>query len=203
MIRCLFTIASVLSLLLFVAVLTVWVQSYWYWDVVEFGFPAHDSVSYGASDSNSQFLLARTFNEHGKAKPRIWSWQRYRHSAGWQSTNTTEWDRGGTRGGFTAGYVAYKPTQLHSGHGRPVSGGTFVIGVPSWFACAVCLLLPLFCLKRRFSRHTLIGICKKCGYDLRASFDRCPECGTPIALLVQAAGRGSQSDLPHATVAGE
>lgn len=52
-------------------------------------------------------------------------------------------------------------------------------------------LLPGFWVKRFIKdRHEracgLTGTCATCGYDLRASKDRCPECGMPIPLKATA-----------------
>lgn len=52
-----------------------------------------------------------------------------------------------------------------------------------WFSILPALFL-LALLYRSISRlrRTRPGFCSKCGYDLRASTERCPECGEPIRL---------------------
>jgi hypothetical protein len=54
---------------------------------------------------------------------------------------------------------------------------TRVTVVPYWIPIsAVAVLLGLSLVIRR---RPPAGHCRRCGYDLRASPDRCPECGTP------------------------
>ncbi len=54
------------------------------------------------------------------------------------------------------------------------------ISVGLWVPALVCLggLYFSFLHGRRRRRRRTLGLCLKCGYDLRASKDRCPECGT-------------------------
>jgi hypothetical protein len=60
---------------------------------------------------------------------------------------------------------------------------SFQILIPYWLLTTVSAILPLFKLRPALrwpkKRYRLShGLCLVCGYDLRATPDRCPECGT-------------------------
>jgi hypothetical protein len=57
------------------------------------------------------------------------------------------------------------------------------LGAPAWFITIVTALLPVCWIvgasrNRRQCRRIANSQCVKCGYDLRATPGRCPECGT-------------------------
>jgi hypothetical protein len=59
------------------------------------------------------------------------------------------------------------------------------IAFPAWLPLAVLSILPVRSLvswrkRRRLQRDRRSGRCINCGYDLRKSTKRCPECGTEI-----------------------
>lgn len=63
---------------------------------------------------------------------------------------------------------------------KPVrAGGTWELSVPAWFIVGMLMIFPLMGARSLWiGRHNRrAGRCVKCGYDLRATPDRCPECG--------------------------
>jgi hypothetical protein len=54
---------------------------------------------------------------------------------------------------------------------------------PAWFVLLLTAMMPVawsrsWILHRRRQRRARLGLSSQCGYDLRATPDRCPECGT-------------------------
>lgn len=82
---------------------------------------------------------------------------------------------------------AYDRARLQSKEdsARQMLGGSYYHEwtFPAWLAAAAASVLPCVTfavpLYRRRQRRRR-GQCAACGYDVRASKDRCPECGTPL-----------------------
>ena len=81
----------------------------------------------------------------------------------WFGRSASEW-------GVQSGLI--KVVEMHETHWR----------IPYWFPMLMFAVQPALWIIgwRRKVRKARAGSCVKCGYDLRASNERCPECGTPI-----------------------
>jgi hypothetical protein len=78
-----------------------------------------------------------------------------------------------TRGGFGVLGLGFSP------HGNTAwGGGRLVVSIPLWLP--ILMLAVLLIRQWRRARRPKSGQCSRCGYDIRASPDRCPECGTPV-----------------------
>lgn len=86
----------------------------------------------------------------------------------------------------------YAQWNIH-GDGLLIKGNDFirlrVLIVPHWvlailFASVPAIRIALAMRKRLVQRRRIsLGLCRLCGYDLRASVGRCPECGAVTTLI--------------------
>jgi hypothetical protein len=77
----------------------------------------------------------------------------------------------------------------YAGNGGQTHGA--YVAIPIWFLLLATGFLPGRATWRAIrARRQRAGLCRACGYDLRASPERCPECGTPrrVGLLTRLRG---------------
>ena len=114
------------------------------------------------------------------ATPPGWNYERYPTPAGvppglWGEVAAR--DRHG--GPLRRLGIAYARTDYNS----PGLGVRRAAYVPHWLVAGSLFVAPAGWLARatRRRRARAAGLCRRCGYDLRASPGRCPECGAAAA----------------------
>jgi hypothetical protein len=184
--RPLFTLAALLSLLLCVAVAVLWVRSVYAYDVLTFVRDADGgsawvrrlldfrslrgglAIGYYRSRMTDAEGVA-SFRRSAPAEPRV--------------LHTSEPPRpyplgdGADPAGRWAHWLGFQLAQRNIGLSRRSDVWHSTLVFPYWAPTALCSIVPLLWLRRRFWHTVPAGHCQSCGYDLRETQQRCPECG--------------------------
>jgi len=179
----LFTVMSAASLLLCAAAISLWARSYHVQDVIVWRRPAT-----AAPRAAWLFIFDKGTLIAGKWE----SPQQFLGVSAFQGSS-----------GYLSPYHDYSkaPALFHESLypmnfiGPRLSFGGFgliiggpIVFLPLWFLAVCAGVLPGWWLawRRRLRARLVAGCCSGCGYDLRASSGRCPECGNPITQKIHA-----------------
>jgi hypothetical protein len=204
--RQIFNMVTLLSLLLALTFLALWVRSYWRLDSIVYSWPAND-VAVGSLDGMATYTFSKGVGYPGV--PRELGWKHLADGGQVLSIVRKQWQNQGNIAGFnvmlTRGYwepsdefgwygesefwSVFQPSKRPTGPLMPqnISGAVFEnstqVIIPHWMHVLPASMLPAWWMRSALRRRRLerIGKCTQCGYDLRASSDRCPECGTVSA----------------------
>jgi len=175
--RRLLNLATLLSLLFCVATCVLWVRSYQVGDWLTwrpfYDDPRFHQLGEGVLWTGSGHVAVGKIAYADELR----SWDQKRPDVTWA------W-------GSIAGQVdpADLPTSVPSKHwaGFGISGREmathahewrWLVWFPLWLPACLFAAVPALRLYRRVRRRYAAGHCPRCGYDLRATPDRCPECG--------------------------
>lgn len=162
------TVCSAACVLLCIGFTTIWFRSFGY----------YDQLLYAGGDARVDFSVT---SDRGIVMLDVWSTSNHMREPRW-NLDTYPSDDGWR--------FSYPPGFRH-GEEAPVDGGFNRAGfmfspqsesgaVPHWSLVVLTAVPPFARVLRRVRnvRRPGRGVCRTCGYDLRATPDRCPECGS-------------------------
>jgi hypothetical protein len=173
--RHLFTFCAGASLLLCVAACVLWLRSYW----------AHDRVLYQTEE-----------NARGAQRCFVLGWNRavlvfehhhisglgraYAEMTGLHMMHDDPFGQPFAKRpgeGFALAGFSFRPPV--TSYPAPATWWYYSVQVPHYAAALAAAGVGIACFRQSHRwRSRRDGLCPHCGYDLRASPDRCPECGT-------------------------
>jgi hypothetical protein len=193
--RHLFRMLSALSLLVFVAVVVLWVRGYFVADELEYGYFDHqpytrvERLGHGCvlhlGHVSGRYRLAKLMKRtvewpeqrHFGPGPNGERWVLAHPPSGWITGHPDDWSSSFKRGRvLTFEYgTHYSPT-------APTL--RWFVTFPDFVPAVATAVLPALWLVRalRVRRRSRHGLCPTCGYDVRATPERCPECGHVTAV---------------------
>jgi hypothetical protein len=190
--------ATLISLMLCAAAVALWVRSFTHSEGVERRERGINSgsliiVSHFAGVRHGRFRAFRDVRRLHLDDPEAatirWSQKRYRQlNWDWRPLGAFRpayYLPQGRMPVYRVGpFYAWKDDQADSGSHTL----THEIGGPCWAVVLVLALGPVraatraMLRRRRRRARTRKGLCPACGYDVRATPERCPECGVPSAV---------------------
>ena len=161
--RRVFNVATALSLLLCVAAVVLWVRSYWVGDQIQ--------LSHRIDAARYRLLTVASFEGYLDVET--------------QEVVYDSTDPSWIAHHFRVGLFSFRPqgssiwNRIGFERVESLDPQAFEFIAPLWPLVLFAAVLPCFGILRwiRLARRPSRERCLRCGYDLRATPDRCPECG--------------------------
>jgi hypothetical protein len=173
MFRRLLNLVTLVSLLLCVVVCVLWVRSYWVWDELASQWPTGEVTPSGwfrvrrleATSARGRLLVIYYRESSSVSAREMLSHSTYPDEADDPRVEPSK--------DFTSARRLIPGTWVVS------DGLMFLVVVSDGWLAGAAAVLPVAWLIRFRRRRRLLraGHCPRCGYDLRATPSRCPECG--------------------------